>query len=110
MQGWDIFIMPSLAESFGLMAIEAMACKCAVVCFDNTSVADITYAPEYAVTATYADCNDLAKKIKKLINNENIRLRYQFEGYEFVKRQYKFEEYVNKHIELYKEIMGEKNE
>lgn len=110
MQDWDIFIMPSLAESFGLMAIEAMSYKCAVICFENTAVADITCAPRYAVTASYASSDDLMRKIKKLIDNKDIRLHYQFEGYEFVKKKYRFKDYVNKHIELYKEISGEKNE
>ena len=50
------------------------------------------------------------RKIKRLIDNEDIRLHYQFEGYEFVKKKYNFKAYVNRHIELYEEISGVENE
>lgn len=105
MLGWDIFVMPSLAESFGLMAIEAMGRKCALVCFDDTAVAEVAGAPEFAVTAKFANENDLCDKIKQLVDNVDLRLHYQNEGYKYVKEKYRFEEYVSRHISLYEEIL-----
>ena len=49
----DIFIMPSLAESFGLMAIEAMAAECVVVCFEGTVIEENTGAPDIGVSVSY---------------------------------------------------------
>ena len=110
MRGWDIFVMPSLAESFGLMAIEAMSCKCAVVCFKDTAVSDVVGAPECAVAAEYADSNDLANELKFLIKDKVKRNCFQTKGYEFVKKEYQFEDYVKNHIKLYEEITGKKYE
>lgn len=105
MRGWDIFAMPSLAETFGLMAIEAMSCQCAVVCFKGTAVEDVTEAPKYALAATYADSQSLAEKLEFLIVDKEKRVCYQQEGYEFVKTHYKLDDYVDKHIALYRKIM-----
>ena len=104
----EIFIMPSLAESFGLMAIEAMAHQCAVVCFENTTVEELTEAPMCGVTASYASASSIKEKLEHLIQQkDDIILRGKL-GREIVESKYRFETYVDKHIELYKEIVMEK--
>jgi len=34
----DVFVMPSIQEAFGLMAVEAMACGTPVIVFDGTAL------------------------------------------------------------------------
>lgn len=103
---WDIFVMPSLAESFGLMAIEAMASGCAVLCFENTAVASVTGAPYTAACAKYMDSLSLAEQMEALVSDRGKLRDLQFQGKEYVKKHYTFESYVNSHIELYKCISG----
>ena len=38
MNACDMFLMPSIGESFGMMAVEAMACKKTVVVFNNSAL------------------------------------------------------------------------
>ena len=45
----DIFLMPSLAESFGLMALEAMIHSVPVITFKNTAIQEIVNAPECGI-------------------------------------------------------------
>lgn len=100
----DIFLMPSLAETFGLMAIEAMAQRCSVICFKNTVLEEITEAPEIGCAAAYCDSKALAEIVQRLVNNTG-EIRYRGEqGREFVKRNYRFEDYVQAHAELYYEV------
>ncbi len=107
MKGWDIFIMPSIGESFGMMALESLGCKCALICFENTPMEEITKAPQFAMAARYLDTNDLRDKIIELVNDEKKRKKYQEEGFVFVNKAYPKKEYVESHIRLYKQIMEE---
>lgn len=101
----DVFIMPSLAESFGLMAIEAMAQRCAVVCFKDTTVEEITDAPECGVAADYASTLSLKQKLTDLIQNKDEIIYRGNLGRKIVESKYRFDMYVDRHIELYKEVM-----
>ncbi len=60
----DMFLMPSLGESFGMMAIEAMACEKPVVVFDNTALPSVTFAPECGVLVEDRNSNKLREAIE----------------------------------------------
>ena len=103
----DIFVMPSLAESFGLMAIEAMACKCVVICFQGTAVEENINAPECGLAVAYKSAEELAKAIETLhMSRENL-LERQEKGYHYVKDRYSFEQYVDRHKRLFEDIVRE---
>ena len=103
-QSCDIFLMPSLAESFGMMAVEAMASKCVVICFRGTVLEEVTNAPDCGIAVEYLSAGGIASEITRLIKHpEEIRRRGE-KGFERVKQNYEFDAYVNKHIELYEEI------
>lgn len=100
----DIFVMPSLAEGFGLMAIEAMASGCAVICFEGTTVADITEAPRCGVKVRYQSAEDLRRQIERLINDKD-EMRYRgLLGRKLVEEKFDYNRYVKQHIELYEEV------
>lgn len=101
----DVFLMPSSAEAFGLMAIEAMAMKKPVVVFDGTSLPEVTFAPECGIVVPQGDSKRLAKTIEKLINSPEICIARGELGRKLAVEHYDYTQYVLKHIELYKEIM-----
>ena len=104
----DIFLMPSLAETFGLMAIEAMAHRCAVVVFKNTVLEEITFANKCGVSVKYKNMNELKDAIERLISDEEERKYRGNLGREIVTKYYKYSDYVSKHIKLYEEILSRK--
>lgn len=65
----DFFLMPSIAEAFGLMAIEAMACGKPVICFEGTSLPEITFAPEVGLAVPSRDAGALASAIARWVRN-----------------------------------------
>lgn len=70
-QNADVYVFPSLKEGFGLPILESFAAGVPVVC------ANISSLPEVAGNAASFfdpyDINDMAKKIKKVLEDENLR-------------------------------------
>lgn len=105
MMACDIFLMPSLAESFGLMSIESLAAGSAFVCFKGTVMEEITQAQECGISVKYCSSKELAKAIEYLIKNPNERKNRGILGHELVKKKYSFNQYIDKHKELYEKIL-----
>ena len=96
--------MPSKAESFGMMAIEAMACEKPVVVFDNTALPDVTFAPECGYLVKNKDSKDLAKAIDYLLSNETERLRRGKLGRTICEKEYADTIYNELMAKLYKQV------
>lgn len=64
----DIFLMPSMAEAFGLMAIEAMACGKPVISFEGTALPEVTFAPDVGIAVPMGDTKALANALQHLID------------------------------------------
>jgi glycosyltransferase involved in cell wall biosynthesis len=62
----DVFVMPSTAEAFGLMALEAMAAGRPVICFEETALPSITHAPECGIAVPMGDSSALRAAIDRL--------------------------------------------
>ena len=70
----DIFCAPSIfGESFGLILLEAMACKKPVVAFANQGYLEFLKEKKGRILAKNRDFRDLSKKIKILIKNPKLR-------------------------------------
>jgi glycosyltransferase involved in cell wall biosynthesis len=65
----DFLAMPSKAEAFGLMAIEAMACGRPVLSLEGTALPGITFAPNAGLAVQANDVMALANGIHRLISN-----------------------------------------
>lgn len=106
----DIFLMTSLAESFGLMAIEAMAAKCVVIVFKETVLEQVTFSPQCGIAVPLKDSNALAEAIKRVINDSDERQSRSDLGLKIVEQNYKYKQYIDKHIQVYEEIMDRERE
>ena len=101
----DVFVMPSLAESFGLMALEAMACKCVVICFKETVIEENINVPKCGVAVAYKSGVELADAIEDVCASPDGLVKRQENGYRYVKEQYSFERYVRNHVRLFEEVL-----
>ena len=100
----DFFLMPSKAESFGLMAIEAMACGKTVVVFNNTALPSVTHAPECGVLVEDRNSKELCKAIKNLIENPEELERRNKLSRKIAEENYDVHVYNDKIKKLYEEV------
>lgn len=103
----DIFVMPSLAETFGLMAIEAMAAGCVVLCFENTILEEITNAPECGISVSYQSSKAISYELERILHRPEEFLVRGRMGREIVEKNYRFETYVERHMKLYEKIVND---
>lgn len=100
----DLFLFPSVAESFGLMALEAMACRTPVIGCEGTAVADTVRAPRAGVLVPPRNSEALAHAIAELLADDERRASMGRMGREIVESEYTHEAYVSRHVALYEEV------
>ena len=101
----DIFLMPSIQEAFGLMAVESMACGTPVIVFEGTALPDVIKAPLGGVAVPAKDSRALAEAIKQLLENDEFRCKLAKQARQIAEREYSFSQYVQRHINLYDEVI-----
>jgi glycosyltransferase involved in cell wall biosynthesis len=69
----DVFVFPSLAEGFGLPALEAMACGCAVVTTDCGGVNAFARDGENCLMVPPGQPSALAAAIERLVQDPSLR-------------------------------------
>jgi len=66
----DVFLMPSQSESFGLSALEAMACEVPVVCSSVGGLPELVVHTETGYIAEIGDTERMARYAIDLLTNE----------------------------------------
>jgi glycosyltransferase involved in cell wall biosynthesis len=76
----DVFVLPSLAEGFGIAAAEAMACGLPVVASDVGGLREIVARNETGILVPPRDANALAHALLELLRDENKRRAFGERG------------------------------
>jgi len=84
----DVFAMPSSAESFGIVYLEAWLCEKPVIGCDNLAPADVITHGEDGLLVSCGDIEGLAKAILALLRDEDMRINFGKKGREKVLRKY----------------------
>ena len=96
----DVFVSPSLVESFGLVHLEAQASGRVVVAFDIEAIRE-TIGAGNALLAEKGNARDLAQCILRAAQDETLRQRLALQGLENAKR---FS--ITHHLERLGELYG----
>ncbi|WP_341795073.1 glycosyltransferase family 4 protein [Rickettsia endosymbiont of Rhinocyllus conicus] len=102
----DIFLMPSVAEAFGVMAIEAMACGKPIIVFDETSLPEVTFAPDIGISVPMRDSNALSNAIKHLVDSREERLERGSKGRKAAELHYNQDMHIKNLVDIYKEALN----
>ena len=68
----DLFIMPSEKESFGLAALEAMACEVPVISSNTGGLPELNIQGVTGFLSNVGDVNDMAEKAEFILREENL--------------------------------------
>ncbi|PKQ45749.1 glycosyltransferase [Confluentibacter flavum] len=90
----DIFILPSIWEGFGIVILEAFKFKLAVIATDIEGPSELIENNVNGLLITPNDQNELAEKIKLLINNKFLRLHLGEKGFESFNKKYHINNYM----------------
>ena len=68
----DLFIMPSEKESFGLAALEAMACQVPVISSDVGGIPELNIDGQTGFLSSVGDINDMAKNALHILDDKHL--------------------------------------
>ncbi|HUS59879.1 MAG TPA: glycosyltransferase family 1 protein [Nevskiaceae bacterium] len=95
----EAFVFPSLLEGFGLPGLEAMAVGLPVIASSSSCLPEV-----YGQAAVYfnpLDVGEMAKKIKKVVGNKELKSKMVKLGYQQVEK-YSWQKMARETIEVYK--------
>jgi glycosyltransferase involved in cell wall biosynthesis len=99
----DIFLMPSIEEAFGMMAMESMACGTPVITFDGTSVPEVIHSPRAGLSVPHRDAEALKDAIEKCIRSPEALKQLGHNARTLARELYP----VRKHVESIKYVYEE---
>ncbi len=78
----DLFVLPSQTESFGLAALEAMACEVPVISSNSGGIPEINIQGKTGFLSPVGDFEDMAKNAIFILENEERMLEFKKNAFE----------------------------
>jgi len=101
-QAADIVTLPSFYETGPFIAaLEAMAYKKPLICFDFPFAREFIHNMENGVLAEPGNVEDLAQKILLLLTNKDLCYKLGENAHEYIKKNHNWDRLVEKYIEIY---------
>jgi N-acetyl-alpha-D-glucosaminyl L-malate synthase BshA len=101
----DLFIMPSESESFGLAALEAMACKVPVITSNAGGLPELNIDDFCGYMCDVGDIDDMANKAITILSNEET-LKYFKENALIRAQDFDLKKILPMYINYYNEVLA----
>ena len=101
----DIFIFPTLIESFGLIFIEAMAAQLPVITTNAPGASDAIVHNVNGLISPVGDANKMAQNIILLLKDRSLRKKIAATSLD-ISNTYEWSRITKMHIDSYKRIAG----
>jgi glycosyltransferase involved in cell wall biosynthesis len=101
----DIFVRPSLAEGFGIVFLEAMAAKLAVIGTPVGGIPDFIRNNETGLLCEPGNPEDIAKKIKILLTDKELYQELIDNSFKMAREEYDWDKISEKLRRLYAEAI-----
>lgn len=100
----EVVVVPSYYESFGLVALEAMACGTPVVASETGGLAFLVKDGETGFHVPAGDSEALAEKLNSLLEDESLRARLGEQAAEYAK-QYDWSVITDQMLDVYSGLL-----
>ena len=101
----DIYVIPSLFESFGISVAEAMFNGLPIIGTDANGINSLISHQKNGLLFEKGDIEDLKEKIEELVEDQNMSNRLSNAAKNDYLKNYKFDNILSEHIKLYKNIV-----
>jgi glycosyltransferase involved in cell wall biosynthesis len=102
----DIFVLPSLSESFPNVMLEAMSMEKPVVVTRVGAIPEVVTDKENAILVEPGDCEQIATSIVDLLLNDSLRKRLGANARKLVKEKYTWESVAKHTLAIYEEALA----
>lgn len=102
----DVFVLPSLTESWGISVAEALSMERPVVATKVSGVTEIVRDKETGLIVEPRDASALADAIIQLLTDRSFAMRLAKEGRKFVTSNFNWSHLTRKFLDLYKETIA----
>jgi len=101
MRTFDIFLLPSLWEGFGIVLVEAMAAGKPIVATDTSSIPEIVDNHNNGFLVPAENSDVIAEALTKLISDAELRKRFGIEGKKIVQEKFTKEKMINEYEKIF---------
>jgi glycosyltransferase involved in cell wall biosynthesis len=103
----DIFLMPSQTETFGLAALEAMACRVPTVVSDVGGLPELVNDGETGYLCAVNDVDAFTERTRALLKDEELHDRMAEAARSRAEDTFDIDHVVPKYERYYEEVVGE---
>lgn len=100
----DIFVLPTLMETFGMVLVEAMAAGIPLVTTDAPGVKDVVEDGESGIQAKAGDIESIVQNIVDVLNNQELSAKLVANGLSLAEDFYDWNEVSAKYLDFYKYV------
>ena len=102
----DLFLLPSENESFGLAALEAMACGLPVIATASGGMPEVIVDGETGFLAPVGDIEALSRGARTLLEDAERRSLFASTGRQRVEDQFRWDPVISQYEELYGQLFS----
>jgi glycosyltransferase involved in cell wall biosynthesis len=104
MRTFDIFLLPSLWEGFGIVLIEALAAGKPIVATNTSSIPEIVEDGRNGILVPPENSEAISDALTRLISEPELKTKFGKEGQKIVQEKFTTERMINNYEKIFSEM------